>query len=226
MLLTIRNFNCRFKTNFTRKHRVEIKASKDIYFLTKTRKIKRDCLNNPVILDSSKKYRINGKSGKRFNCRLRDKTITCQRWFKKRVLLLHQLSWNNNFLLITFLSHLFFQVCCFLISECSIKGSFILTWEASKVEFSILSNLKIYWNQKPTSCWSNPLGRPTVTALSDHCFHTCCPSVRPSVPTFQNLAKQNKFQAKTMFTTCETVGLAEWIIDDTCLVRLLHSLTI
>ena len=41
-------------------------------------------------------------------------------------------------------------------------------------------------------------------------------SVRPSVPTFQNLAKQNK--ARTMFATGETVGLAEWIIDDTCLV--------
>ena len=40
----------------------------------------------------------------------------------------------------------------------------------------------------------------------------------PSVPSFQNLAKQNKFQVKTMFTTGETVGLAEWIIDDTCLV--------
>ena len=33
--------------------------------------------------------------------------------------------------------------------------------------------------------------------------------VRP----FQNLAKPNR--AKTMFATGETVGLAEWIIDDT-----------
>ena len=31
---------------------------------------------------------------------------------------------------------------------------------------------------------------------------------------------QNKFQAKTMFATGETVGLAEWIIDDTCLVSI------
>ena len=38
----------------------------------------------------------------------------------------------------------------------------------------------------------------------------------PSIPTFQNLAKQNK--AKTMFAT---VGLAEWIIVDTCLVILI-----
>ena len=40
--------------------------------------------------------------------------------------------------------------------------------------------------------------------------------VRPFVPTFENLANQNNFQVKTMFTTGETVGLAEWIIDDTC----------
>ena len=36
---------------------------------------------------------------------------------------------------------------------------------------------------------------------------------RPSVPTYQN---KNKFQAKTLFATGETVGLAEWIIDGTC----------
>ena len=63
----------------------------------------------------------------------------------------------------------------------------------------------------------DPRGQPTITAGSDHCFHTYCPSVRPSVSTFQNLAKQNKLQAKTMFTTGEIVGLAEWIIDDTFL---------
>ena len=33
----------------------------------------------------------------------------------------------------------------------------------------------------------------------------------PSRPHF---SKQNKFQAKTMFATGETVGHAEWIIDD------------
>ena len=37
-----------------------------------------------------------------------------------------------------------------------------------------------------------------------------------SVPTFHNLSKQN--EVKTMFATGETVGLAEWIIADTCLV--------
>ena len=54
-----------------------------------------------------------------------------------------------------------------------------------------------------------PGGRPTVKAGCDHCFCTC-PFVR--------LSPQNKFQAKTMFTTGETVGMAEWIIDDTRLV--------
>ena len=44
-----------------------------------------------------------------------------------------------------------------------------------------------------------------------------CPYVCTSVPTFQNLAKQNKAK----FTTGETVGLGEWIIGDTCLCCLL-----
>ena len=62
----------------------------------------------------------------------------------------------------------------------------------------------------------DPLGQPTVTADRDHCFRTRRPFVRPSVRTFQNLAKQNR--VKTMFATGETVSLAEWIIDDTCLI--------
>ena len=41
--------------------------------------------------------------------------------------------------------------------------------------------------------------------------------VRTSVPTFQNLRKQNKFQKKIMFATGETVSLAEWINDDSYL---------
>ena len=57
--------------------------------------------------------------------------------------------------------------------------------------------------------------RPTITAGRDNCFRTWCLSVCPS-PLFK--IKQNKFQAKTMFTTGETVGLAEWIIDDPCLL--------
>ena len=59
--------------------------------------------------------------------------------------------------------------------------------------------------------YHDPRGRPTVTAGSDHYFCTFCPSV---LPHFSNLQKQQKI----MVATCETVGLAEWIIDDTCLV--------
>ena len=58
---------------------------------------------------------------------------------------------------------------------------------------------------------ADPQSRPVVIIVFAHV-------VRPSVPTFPNLAKQNKFLAKTMFTTGETVGLAEWIIDDSYLV--------
>ena len=56
----------------------------------------------------------------------------------------------------------------------------------------------------------DPLGQPKITAGRDNCFRTCCPSV---------LFKSRKTkQQKTMFATGVTVGLAEWIIDDTCLV--------
>ena len=43
----------------------------------------------------------------------------------------------------------------------------------------------------------DPLGRPTVTTGSDHCIRTYC----PFLSTFQNIAKQNKFQARRMLTT-------------------------
>ena len=59
----------------------------------------------------------------------------------------------------------------------------------------------------------DPRGRPTVTAGSDNCF---CTFVRPFVRPHDS--KQIKFQAKTMFAAGETVGLAEWIIDDTFLL--------
>ena len=54
----------------------------------------------------------------------------------------------------------------------------------------------------------DPRGRPTVTAGSGRYFRTSCLSVRTSGPTFQNLAKQNNFQA---IDAAEIVGLAEWI---------------
>ena len=46
-----------------------------------------------------------------------------------------------------------------------------------------------------------------------------CPSVRPSAPTFQNLTKQNKNSSENnVHYLRDCVGLAERIIDDTCLV--------
>ena len=63
----------------------------------------------------------------------------------------------------------------------------------------------------------DPLDQPKVTAGRDHCFRTCCPSVRPS-PLFKS--RKTK-QQKTMFATGETLGLAEWILDDTCPVVLI-----
>ena len=60
----------------------------------------------------------------------------------------------------------------------------------------------------------DPLGRPTVTKVVIIVFThvvrlSVCTSDRPS--TFQNLAK-------IFHATCENVGLAEWIIDDSCFV--------
>ena len=48
-------------------------------------------------------------------------------------------------------------------------------------------------------------------------------SVRKSVR--PHFSKQNKFQAKKMFATGETVGLAEWIIDDTYHVSFIPEVT-
>ena len=52
----------------------------------------------------------------------------------------------------------------------------------------------------------DPLGRPKVTAGSDHYFRTCCLYVRPH------------FEARTVIATGGTVGMAEWIIDGTNVV--------
>ena len=63
------------------------------------------------------------------------------------------------------------------------------------------------------------LGQPKVTAGRDHCFRICCPSVRRFVRTSTStLFKSRKTKQKTTFATGVTMGLAEWIIDDTCLV--------
>ena len=56
----------------------------------------------------------------------------------------------------------------------------------------------------------DPRGRPTVKAGSDHCLMHMS-SLRPSV------RLSPLFKTKQMFATDETVGLAKWIIDDSCL---------
>ena len=55
---------------------------------------------------------------------------------------------------------------------------------------------------------ANPQSRPVAIIVSGH------------VSTFQNIAKQNKLQMKIIIATGGTVGPAEGIIDDTCLVIL------
>ena len=66
-------------------------------------------------------------------------------------------------------------------------------------------------------CFVDPLGQFTVTAVGIIFSHML--SVRPS-PLFK--CSKTK-QQTTMVATGETVGLAEWIIDDTCFVLLLKS---
>ena len=59
--------------------------------------------------------------------------------------------------------------------------------------------VKLFWSTRPT----------TVPAGSDHYFHTECPPVHTYVPKLQN---------KATITAGRDSGLAEWIIDDSCLV--------
>ena len=61
----------------------------------------------------------------------------------------------------------------------------------------------------------DPLGRPTVPARSDHYFCTLSPSVRPHFSKYQ---KTKQTSLKIIIATGGTVGLAEGIIDDICLV--------
>ena len=60
---------------------------------------------------------------------------------------------------------------------------------------------------------ANPNSRPVGIIVFAHVVR---PSVRPS-PLFKS--RKTK-QQKTMFATGVTMGLAYWIIDDTCLVSL------
>ena len=61
---------------------------------------------------------------------------------------------------------------------------------------------------------ANPQSRPVGIIIFTHIVRSY---VRSSSP----LLKQNKCQAKAIFDTGETVGLAEWIIDDTCVLLLM-----
>ena len=66
---------------------------------------------------------------------------------------------------------------------------------------------------------ANPKSRPVGIIVF---AHVVCSSVRPS-PLFKS--RKTKLQ-KTMFSTGVTMGLAEWIIADTCLVFVIFSLDI
>ena len=68
------------------------------------------------------------------------------------------------------------------------------------------------WPHKfPTSSF-DPLGRPTVTANSDHYYHICRPYVCPS-PLFK-ISQNKTIHLKIRIATSATVGLAEGILDD------------
>ena len=82
------------------------------------------------------------------------------------------------------------------------------------MQIHIHSNNQTYSKIKCIGIIFDPFGQPKVTAGRDHCFRTC--SIRPS-PLFKS--RKTK-QQKTMFATVVTMALAEWIIDDTGIVRI------
>ena len=97
------------------------------------------------------------------------------------------------------------------------KGSTLSFYSPEKA--SISSEVEVEGGKANISCTkktnsglliheADPLSQPVGIIV------TCRPFVRP------HFSKQNKFQAKTMFAIGNTVGLAEWIIDNTCLVFL------
>ena len=73
-----------------------------------------------------------------------------------------------------------------------------------------------YTTSLDTQCiYFDPLGQPKVMTCSDYFCSTCCPYF---FCTFVLFKSSKTKQQKTMVATDETMGLAEWIIDDTCLV--------
>ena len=64
----------------------------------------------------------------------------------------------------------------------------------------------------------DPRGRPPVTGSRYHYLRTCCLSVRPSVRPYVRQKSGNTKQSSSENSDrylLRTVGLAEWIIDDT-----------
>ena len=99
---------------------------------------------------------------------------------------------NNNHIL-----EFFFQTLNFVFMWCDWHLTIPACQKVEKKTIKTCNFFFHYWSTRP----------PTVTAYRDHGFHTRCPSVRPS-PLF----KTHQFS--------RAVDLAEWIIDDTCLVFL------
>ena len=59
------------------------------------------------------------------------------------------------------------------------------------------SSLITTFNNSPLASFFDPLGRPTITAGSDRCFHTCCPSVRTNVrPHFSKSSKTKQISGE------------------------------
>ena len=79
-----------------------------------------------------------------------------------------------------------------------------------KIFCSPFSILRMIEGQK--SFWGNWSTRPTHSHGQWWSLFLHLSSVHP------HFSKQNKFQAKTMVATAETVRLVEWIIDESCLV--------
>ena len=90
----------------------------------------------------------------------------------------------------------------------------------SKCRWQNTSGNEIGFSQIPF--WST---RPTHShGVVITIFCVVCTSVLPSVPTFQNLAKQNKVQARIVIATGVNVGLAEWIIAGTRVLSVIFFL--
>ena len=77
--------------------------------------------------------------------------------------------------------------------------------------FTDMARLRLFYcSTRPIHTW------PAVITVFTHVFRPyICPYVRPH---FSKPSQHHKFQIKTIFTTSETVGMTEWIIDDSCLV--------